>query len=229
MSKEFEASSQAGFSKDRKSKNLGFVKGALVKAAILAPAIGYIACGGNEKKGVSPTETFTPNNTPTPERTIEPPQTPELESTLEPREAKSYTDPFAYCASIGTVDAPNSEWQGSEIPNQVIDFFLQKESLDPEYYGDPKFYKWRCVDGSVWGCFVGVNLPCQMANESTEPLPETITFCQLNPDSAVPLAAAGHNNIYLWRCEGKTPAIERQIYEVDSQGFITQYWHIIPK
>src|SRR5664280_2603081 len=52
-------------------------------------------------------------------------------ATLAPTEARiTYTDPFAYCAAVGTIDAPDSRYTGDPIPLMIIQGYLKAAGLE---------------------------------------------------------------------------------------------------
>jgi hypothetical protein len=143
-------------------------------------------------------------------------------------EPTSYADPFAYCAAVGTVDVPGPEYTGSKVPEAVarglqVAMDVPDTPLEMMQNGS----SWRCMDGKVYACFVGANLPCEAkANTDRTPAQEAIDFCQANPDSDfIPAVALGRETVYEWRCRAGTPEIVRQVNEVDAQGFISGIWY----
>jgi hypothetical protein len=146
-------------------------------------------------------------------------------------QAASYADPFSYCAGVGTIDIPDSRYSGPAIPDAIaqglktasgaasdapIDIFKQGSS-------------WRCMGGKVYACFVGANLPCDSkADTDKTPTSAEADYCKSNPNSDfIPAAVTGHNTIYAWRCNQDTPAIDKQVFHVDSQGYIQEIWYPI--
>lgn len=167
--------------------------------------------------------------TPTSVQTATPPPT---TATAGPTDqAASYADPFSYCAAVGTIDIPDSRYSGPAIPDAIaqglktasgaaadapIDIFKQGSS-------------WRCMGGKVYACFVGANLPCD-AKADTDKTPTSMEadYCKSNPNSDfIPAAVTGHNTIYAWRCNQDTPAIDKQVFHVDSQGYVQEIWYQI--
>lgn len=153
-------------------------------------------------------------------------------STLPPATpASTYTDPFAYCAAIGTIDAPGPEYAGSAMPD-VIAKALQKASgasadMPLEIFKQGSF--WRCMDGKVYGCFVGANLPCtDKANTNRTPTAAENDYCKANPSSDfIPAAVTGHDTVYEWRCQNGGPEIAKQVFQVDSSGYISEIWYLL--
>jgi hypothetical protein len=88
---------------------------------------------------------------------------------------------------------------------------------------------WRCMDGKVYGCFVGANLPCDAkANTDKTPTSAEADFCKANPNSDfIPAAVTGHDTIYEWQCKDGTAVAGKQVFQVDPRGYITQIWYPI--
>jgi len=145
-------------------------------------------------------------------------------------EPASFTDPFAYCAAVGTVDSPGADYTGPAVP-EVIALGLQRAFNAPdtplEVMQNGSF--WRCMDGRVYACFVGANLPCEAkADTDRTPTQEEIDFCQANPASDfIPAAVTGRETVYEWRCSNGTPEIVRELSQPDAQGFISDIWYEI--
>lgn len=68
----------------------------------------------------------------------------------------TYTDPFAYCAAVNTIDAPDALYTGPKVP-EIIAEGLRKAFNTPdtplEIYMRGTF--WRCMNGKVYACTVG--------------------------------------------------------------------------
>jgi hypothetical protein len=71
---------------------------------------------------------------------------------------------------------------------------------------------WRCMDGQVYACTVGANLPCQeRADVSRKPTQGMTNFCQENPHAeVVPAFVTGRATVYEWQCTNGVPAVVRQ-------------------
>jgi hypothetical protein len=153
-------------------------------------------------------------------------------STLAPSPTTSYTDPFAYCDAVGTLDAPDSRYSGPPMPDVLVQG-LKKASGASADAPDEMFITsgyWRCMDGKVYACTVGANLPCaSKANTGKTPTQAETGYCQANPDSDfIPAYVTGHDTIYAWRCKQDQPEIDQQVFHVDKQGFIAEIWYEIP-
>ncbi len=142
----------------------------------------------------------------------------------------TYTDPFDYCAAVGTVDAPGPDYTGPQVPESVARG-LQTALNTPDTPLDmlQNGSVWRCVEGSVYACFVGANLPCEAkANTDRTLSQEAIDYCRQNPSSdLIPAVATGRETIYEWRCTNGAPEIVRQVFTPDAQGFIADFWYEI--
>ncbi len=141
----------------------------------------------------------------------------------------SYTDPFAYCAAVGTVDAPDARYTGPAMPDSIVSG-LQKAmgtSMPLELMAKGSF--WRCMGGKVYGCNIGANLPCQSkADTSQTPTQDMKDFCTANPTSDfIPAVVTGHETIYEWKCTAGAPVAGKQVVQVDAQGYQSNIWYLI--
>lgn len=152
-------------------------------------------------------------------------------NTLAPTQAGSFTDPFAYCAAVGTIDTPDSRFNGPHMPD-VLAQGLKKASgaaADAPIEMFTTGAYWRCMDGKVYACTVGANLPCDSkANTDKAPTQAENDFCQANPTADIPAYVTGHESIYAWTCKAGKPEIDQQVFHVDKQGFISEIWYAIP-
>ena len=143
----------------------------------------------------------------------------------------TFTDPFAYCAALGTIDLPDSRYTGPQVPETVarglkkafgapadaaLDFFLNNTV-------------WRCMDGMVYACTVGANLPCQeQADTSRKPTQEMTDFCRNNRQAdVIPMVVTGRTTVYEWKCAHGVPEIVRQFTRPDARGFLSNIWYAI--
>jgi hypothetical protein len=145
--------------------------------------------------------------------------------------AESFAQPFAYCAAVGTIDGPDARYVGPAVP-EAIARGLQRafgvaatEPLAPFERGTT----WRCMDGAVYACNVGANLPCT-EKPAREPQPSKgmRTYCAQNPGSDfIPMYVTGHATIFDWSCDGTAPRRGKQTAELDARGFMASIWHRI--
>lgn len=142
----------------------------------------------------------------------------------------TYSDPFAYCAAVGTIDQPDARYAGPKLPPGVVNG-LQKALNLPGTPAPPVAQNsfWRCMDGKVYACTVGANLPCQSkADVSKTPADDMNAFCQQQPAADfIPAAVTGHDTIYEWGCKAGRPEITGQIAQVDARGYRADIWYQI--
>jgi hypothetical protein len=146
-------------------------------------------------------------------------------------EQTQFTDPFAYCAAVGIMDTPDARYTGTDTPEVIVNG-LRKVLGTPDDAPMEPFVAgtfWRCMDGKVWACFVGANLPCtEKADTSRTPTPDMADFCKANPNSDfIPAYITGRATVYEWRCTNGAPEIVKQIVEPDAQGFQSNIWYEI--
>jgi len=147
--------------------------------------------------------------------------------------ASSAPDPFDYCATVGTVDAPDARWTGPKTPDLVVRGLMKAMDLPANAPVDPIAGStfWRCMDKKVYACTVGANLPCQeKADSNKTPAPALDEFCQANPASdAIPAYVTGRATVFEWKCADGVPVISRQLTEPDGRGFLKMFWYEISK
>jgi len=143
----------------------------------------------------------------------------------------TYDSPFAYCKAAGTIDTPGKEYTGPPVPESMAKA-LKKAWGSPESAPLDTFVKgtyWRCMDGEVYACNVGANLPCdEKADVSKEPTQGMNDYCKENSGSDfIPMYVTGHSTVYEWKCDGTTPVAGKQFAEVDKQGYQKNIWYKI--
>ncbi|MEX1018492.1 MAG: hypothetical protein WDZ49_02480 [Litorilinea sp.] len=192
------------------------------------------ACGGGAPEPTATPEPTAPP-TPTAEPTSEPTPVAQPESPLAvdsplAQPAAGYADPFAYCAAVQTIDAPDADYTGPDVPESIA-VGLRVEFDTPEtplsFFQDSTV--WRCMDGLVYACSVGANLPCsEKADLSTEPSDAIVTYCEENPTSDfIPMVVTGRATVYQWSCADGEPQVGETISAVDAQGFLADIWYAI--
>jgi hypothetical protein len=142
-----------------------------------------------------------------------------------------FADPFTYCAAVGTVDAPDARYTGPKMPEAVVRGLRAALHLPAEAPNAPlaRNAVWRCVDGKVYACTVGANLPCsEKADTGRQPGAALVDFCRQNPDAElIPMAVTGRATVFAWRCAGERPAIVRQFARPDAAGYLADIWYRI--
>jgi uncharacterized protein YecT (DUF1311 family) len=84
--------------------------------------------------------------------------------------------------------------------------------------------KFRCMDGTVYACFIGANLPCSKISTDTRN-PGADAFCKDNPDAdSVPMAATGHDTLYSYRCRKGRAETAGKLFDLDRRGFAKSLW-----
>lgn len=145
--------------------------------------------------------------------------------------ADRYTDPFAYCAAVGTVDQPDGRWAGPPVPDAVVEGLIRAAGIPADTSREQlaRTTFWRCMGGRVYACFVGASLPCQAkADTRRTPSPAMRQYCRQNPGAdAIPAVVTGRETVYAWRCTGKRPTIVRQVAYPDARGFLRNIWYEI--
>jgi hypothetical protein len=142
----------------------------------------------------------------------------------------AYTDPFAYCAAEGTIDAPDAAYTGPQVPPSVAEGLQTAlNAPDTPLSVLENGSSWRCMDGEVYACFVGANLPCEAkANTDRTPTQDEIDFCQQNRDADfIPAVVTGRETVFEWRCRDGAPEIVQQLFQPDAQGFLSEIWYQI--
>ena len=113
---------------------------------------------------------------------------------------KTFENPFAYCEAVGTVDSPGAEYTGPAVPESIARG-LKKAFGSPDSTPLDIFMKgtyWRCMDGKVYACNVGANLPCESkADVNKEPTEGMDQYCKENAGSDfIPMNVTGHSTVY---------------------------------
>lgn len=146
--------------------------------------------------------------------------------------AGTFTDPFSYCAAVGTIDKPDARYTGTAIPNDIINGFKKAAGLEASTEPMDMFKKttiWRCMKSRVYACNFGANLPCDSkANTDKTPSQAMKDYCAANPDSDfIPMSVTGHATIYSWQCVKGYAELLDQIEKVDAAGYLEQIWYPI--
>jgi hypothetical protein len=146
--------------------------------------------------------------------------------------ATTYKDPFSYCASVGTIDAPDARYTGKPAPEAVIKGYLKAAGLNYQTEYSEMYQRmtiWRCMNGQVLACNFGANLPCDSkADTNKTPTQAMADFCKENPGSDfIPMSVTGHETIYSWHCIKEAPELLDQISQVDAAGYLANIWYTV--
>ncbi len=146
----------------------------------------------------------------------------------------TYDDAFAYCSAVGTADLPDDRYTGDPIPDEVIGGYLRAAGVEsttepPERLRETTV--WRCMDGAVYACNFGANLPCTAkADLDTSPSAAMNEFCAASRDApSIPRSVTGRETIYDWGCDGHVPTVLQRIDEPDAAGFLSRIWYRVER
>jgi putative hemolysin len=158
-----------------------------------------------------------------------------------PAATGTYTDPFAYCAAVGTAETPDASYTGPKAPASITDGLAVAMLPQPQNAQTPApatpapgtvafpegSVYWRCMNGRVYACGVGANIPCgDKADTGTTPNEGMVNYCKDQPNAdVIPAFAAGSSTIYAWSCQNGVPVRGKQVLQVDAQGYPTAYWY----
>ena len=142
-----------------------------------------------------------------------------------------FTDPFAYCAAVGTIDAPDSRYTGPKVPEAMARGLKKAFGAPAAAPLEPFLHNtfWRCMDGMVYACTVGANLPCQeRADMSRKPMESMTNFCKNHPQAEViPAVITRRATVYEWTCANEMPEVVRQFAQPDARCFLSNIWYAI--
>lgn len=142
--------------------------------------------------------------------------------------AEVISDPFAYCHAARDTGIVGEERTDEAVLSRLVAAMsrhgLVAADAPPEAQ---RPFRWRCMDGQVWICPLGANLPCdEKANLSREPSEALVKFCRSKPGSAVvPAYVTGRATVYAWACQDAMPGIARQLFTADPAGYLAEFWY----
>jgi hypothetical protein len=133
------------------------------------------------------------------------------------------SDPFGYCAGIGSIDKPAGG--ASPVPAALKPYLRRTLGLPTDSPFMPHGYYWRCMDGAVYVCVVGANIPCDVKADRARHNPGAENFCRDNPQATyVPAYATGHDTIFEWGCLAGSATRGKQIVTLDHRGYRSDIW-----
>jgi len=133
------------------------------------------------------------------------------------------SNPFAYCSQIGSIDVPAGG--GSPIPLALRPYVLLAHGPRADVGFAPEWYFWRCMDGAVYVCDTGANIPCDAKADLAKTNLGAKNYCRDNLAAAMaPAYATGHRSIYSWRCSSGRAVRGKKLFKVDARGFQTDFW-----
>jgi hypothetical protein len=145
---------------------------------------------------------------------------------------QTFTDPFAYCAAVGQVDAPDARYSGPQMSDALFKDYLKVAGLDPNGTYPDTFKNmtiWRCMGNKLYACNFGANIPCDSkADTNKVPTQDMRDYCTQSPASSfIPMSVTGHSTIYSWHCVNNNPEILEQIGTVDAAGYESSFWQVV--
>lgn len=136
--------------------------------------------------------------------------------------------PFAYCSAIGSIDRPAGG--GSPVPMALKPFLSRALGLSAGGDLGPERYYWRCMNGKVFVCAIGANIPCGAKADLAKRNVGAEKFCQDNADAAfVPAYATGHETLFAWSCSLGHAVRGKVIAKLDPRGYRIDIWHEVPR
>ena len=121
-----------------------------------------------------------------------------------------WSDPFAYCKAVGTVDFPDQRYSGPYLTDAIAN------ALRVPVTSSPDRVKWRCDGGALLGCTSFRGSSCALTPSVTEML----EYCTQNPNAQGLLAPNG-----TWSCNDTEPVIPAgESWPVDGRGFLPGAW-----
>jgi hypothetical protein len=92
----------------------------------------------------------------------------------------------------------------------------------------PNEFFWRCMDGEVYVCARGANIPCDAKADRATLNRGAANYCRENPNAAeVPAYAVGHRTVYLWKCVAGRAERGPNVGATDRRDFRTDFWHLV--
>ena len=134
------------------------------------------------------------------------------------------SEPFAYCAAVRNIDTPVGG--ASPIPTALKPYVAGALGLPADFAIVPESYFWRCMDGAVYVCAIGANIPCAAKADRARRNLGAEHYCRNNSDAtSVPAYATGHASIYGWNCSAGRELPGERLAEIDNRGFRVDFWY----
>ncbi len=135
-------------------------------------------------------------------------------------------DPFGYCARIGTIDTPAGG--ASPVPPSLEPRVRAALHLAADAPFKPSMFYWRCMQGAVYVCDTGANIPCETKANRAHHNAGAEEFCRTHTDLAsVPAFATGHATVYAWSCVAGHAVRGKVLAPLDRRGYRSDFWHRI--
>ncbi len=197
---------------------------AILMFTLLFITLGVVACSSLASPAASPTVTIVRV-----QPTAEPVSagTPTSVPATKPV-TSTYSDPFAYCAAVGAVDAPDARYDGPQTPDPVVRGLMKAMGMAADAPVDPfaRLTKWRCMSAKVYACNLGANIPCdEKADTNRTPTAAMNDYCNANPSAVIPAVVTGRATVFDWKCTGGKPQIVKELTQPDARGFLAMFWY----
>lgn len=146
-------------------------------------------------------------------------------------QATSIADPFTYCATVGTIGKPDARYSGPAVPETIVRGLMRAMAIPEGAPVAPNVHltTWRCMNGQVYACNYGANIPCDEQAVTTQvPTSAVEDYCKANANSDfIPAVVTGRATVYAWGCVNGAPVISKQIDQPDAAGFLSSFWYQI--
>jgi hypothetical protein len=143
---------------------------------------------------------------------------------------RTIESPFAFCQRVGTDDRlSHSRAAANSAEAAVLKRYLPNTlGLTPDAVLPPNSMFWRCMEGKLYLCIRGANIPCDSKADRSLFNRGAMNYCRNNPNAdAVPAYAAGHRSVYCWRCVQGHAEHGPVVAATDMRGYRIDFWHLI--
>ena len=183
--------------------------------ATTAPAASLDTPTATPTLSATPTPTPSASATPTPQPTVQAQPTAQPTPTQPlPAAQRTTSDPFEFCALVGTADWPVEQYAGR------VRYAGPSQPFPGQF--------WRCWAGKVLGCQIGARGDlCQKPDTSREPPPFLVQVCKEKVNGSLLGFETPRTSIYYWECRGGVPVItgqHTQLSEIDALGYLIGPW-----
>jgi hypothetical protein len=138
--------------------------------------------------------------------------------------------PFGFCARVGTDDRSGESHgavNGAAVA-ALAPYLHQALRLPDDALLPPSEIVWRCMDGKVYVCARGANIPCDSKADRSRFNRGAANYCRENPNALeVPAYATGHRTVYLWKCVAGRAERGKAASTTDRRGYRTDFWYIV--
>ena len=102
--------------------------------------------------------------------------------------------------------------------------WLSDNQSDEEVAAVEESTVFRCMNGIVFVCNFGANIPCDARPDERSTRSDVSEYCISNPnEDAVPMTLTGRSTIFSWKCVRGKPIVTHQS-RIDVRGFNQDIW-----